>query len=287
MRSAYVVEITTPKKFVLRGLWFGPKKPKPVIVWMHGLRGTAFSMRSVIDSIVGKDTAVLAFSNRGHGIVNNISSAKKKGKQLVAGAAHEIFTDCIDDIEGAINFVKKQGVKDIYLAGHSTGCQKSIYWASKKGRGVRGIILLAPVSDYAGALKNHGKKKIDKAVAYAGKLVRQGRKHELLPLSVWSEELDDAQRFLSLYLPDSVEEIFTYAQPKKNPKILKSVKIPILTLWAAKDEYADRKPEEIEKWFTKHMSGKDFRFVTIPSASHGFKGREPTAARVVKKWMER
>lgn len=289
MRPCNVVEIVTPKKFVLRGLWFGPKKPNRAIVWVHGLTGSVFGESGRISRLVNNDTAVFTFNNRGHDSVTRVSKLLKRGKKksVLAGAAHESFTDCIDDIEGAINLVKKQKVKHIYLAGHSTGCQKSIYWASKKGRGIRGIILLAPVSDYAGAAKRHGKRKIERAAAFARKLVRQGKPHELLPASVWSEELNDAQRFLSLYSSDSVEEIFCYAQPRKDPKTLKKVNIPILALWAGKDEFADRKPQAIKMWFQKHMVDKSFKFTTIPGVSHSFKGGEKLVAGIIRLWIHR
>ena len=162
MTPAHVVEIITPKRFVLNGLWFGPysakatkgtaKKPKRVIVWMHGLGSSVFSKLGIIELLARGDTAVLAFNNRGHDVVSKSARGKK---YIIAGAAHEVFTDCVDDIQGAINFVKKQGVRDIYLVGHSTGCQKSIYWAhKKKGKGIKGIILLAPLSDYSVALRD-------------------------------------------------------------------------------------------------------------------------------------
>ena len=38
------------------------------------------------------------------------------------------FTDCLLDIEGAINYAKEKGYKDIILEGHSYGCNKVIYY---------------------------------------------------------------------------------------------------------------------------------------------------------------
>ena len=46
MIPAYVVQITTPKNYILNGLWFGPKRPEKVVIFMHGLTGSAFSMRA-------------------------------------------------------------------------------------------------------------------------------------------------------------------------------------------------------------------------------------------------
>src|SRR5262249_24525325 len=155
------IEIVTPKKFVLNGLWFGPKKPKQAIVWIHGLASSAFSRLDIIEKIVDSRTAVMTFNNRGYANVARIGKTNSK-KGLTAGAAYERFEDCVDDIQGAINFARKQGAKKIFLAGHSTGCQKAIYWAYKSNlkKGVGGIILFAPVSDYAGAVKKYGLPKI-------------------------------------------------------------------------------------------------------------------------------
>lgn len=281
-----MIEIVTPKKFVLNGLWFGAKRPKRVIIWVHGLGSSAFSMSHVVQLLADKETAVITFNNRGHDMTSRLARADKKKKPIVAGKAHEVFIDCPDDIQGAVNFVRKVGVKEIYLAGHSTGCQKSIYWANRKGggNGVKGIILLAPVSDYAAAVKGQGKRRLARATAVARALVKRGEKHELLPAHLWNETLD-AQRFLSLYTPDSTEEIFSYAQPKKNPRILKSVRVPILVLLAEKDEFGDRPAHKIAEWFNANIRHPMSNIEILQSASHSFYGAETKVVTTIKKWI--
>ena len=98
--------------------------------------------------------------------------------------------------------------------------------------------------------------------------------------------MDDAQRFLSLYTPDSVEEMFTYAQPKKNPRIFKSVRIPTLVVLAGEDEFADRPADEIAAWFQNHSRSKRFQSVIIPGVQHGFRGAERQVAQEIKKFIE-
>lgn len=292
MRPCHVIEIVTPKKFVLNGLWFGPKKPKRAIVWVHGLTSSAFSMSNVVESLVDKNTAVITFNNRGFGTINSIKrGVGKKSKSILAGAAHEVFTDCADDIQGAIDFAHKAGVKNIYLAGHSTGCQKSIYWAKtrKGGRGVRGIILVAPVSDYADALKRNNKNgRLSRLTKIARAYVKQGKKHELLPIPAeifsWGPFFCDAQRYLSLYTADSSETIFSYEQPKKNPLLLKSAKVPILVLWAEKDEFADRPAIEIAAWFDKNIRAPH-QVVIVQKVGHGFRGGEKVVAKATRAFV--
>src|SRR3989344_3822653 len=128
MRPCFHIEITPPKKVMLNGLWFGsysakaskgkPKKPKRVIVWVHGLGSSMFSKLGIVDELANSKTAVLMFNNRGHDKVASVR--KTNGAHVRAGAVHEVFTDCVDDIQGAINFTKARGIKNTWLAGHST-----------------------------------------------------------------------------------------------------------------------------------------------------------------------
>lgn len=287
MTPAHVVEFATPRKVLLKGLWFGARRAKRTIVFVHGLGGSVFSFARVVERLADKDTAVLTFNNRGHEIVSAIKKkrAARRAPRRMGGAAHEVFVDCVDDIQGAINFVRRQGVKDIFLAGHSTGCQKSIYWAhKKKGKGVKGLILLAPLSDYSVALRDDEGGRLARVTKLARSLVRRGKKHDLLPQSLWSV-LDDAQRFLSLYTPDSVEEMFTYAQPKKIPRIFRSVRIPTLTIFAGADEFGDRPAREIAMWFSQNSKSQRYRSAIVPKVKHNLRGGEKIVSRTIRQFL--
>jgi pimeloyl-ACP methyl ester carboxylesterase len=289
MKPAFVIEIVTPKGLKLDGLWLGPKKAKRVIIFVHGLTSNAFNTR-LASAWVDAQTAVITFNNRGHDVMAGIKKMRpgKKGyRRVPGGVAHEVFTECIDDIAGAVRFARRAGAKEIYLAGHSTGCQKSVYYAYKKrGSGVKGIILLAPVSDYAAALHMPGKSKIAHVTKAARALVARGKKHDLLllPPGLWHEVLD-AQRFLSLYTPDSTEEIFSYSQPQKVPRVFKSVRVPLLVVWAGKDEFGSLAAPKTIAWFEKWNHSKKFKAVVVPGALHGFQGDEKQIARIVRTWM--
>ena len=281
MRPTHVVEIVTPKKFLLNGLWFGPKKPKNAIIWIHGLGSSAFSKLDIAEKIADTNTTVLTFNNRGHDTVTRVLqlSGKKKTKKILAGAAHEVFTDCVDDIQGAIACAKKQGAKRIYLAGHSTGSQKSAYFAAKRSKDVDGIILLAPMSDYAGAVHVDANA-VTRGASAARKLVKAGKEHIIVP-GWWM----DAQRFLSLHTPDSVEEIFSYANPGKKPTTYQSVKVPLLVLLPEEDEYRDRPMDEIAAWFKLYQRSRSFAISIFPKAEHSFPGFESEVAQTIKQWI--
>lgn len=287
-----VLTVTTPNRILLSGLWFGGEKPQRALVFIHGLSSNVFAHLELLTSLASEETAVIYFNNRGSGKVNGvkkIDKRKKKGySRIMAGEAHEVFTDCVDDLQGVVNLVKSKGVKEVYLVGHSTGSQKSVYFLSQKGKQklVKGVILLSPMSDYAGALKTDGPEALAKAEKVAREDVEEGREHELLPKEVWPF-LHDAQRFLSLYTPDSKEEIFSYCQPKRTPTALRKIKVPMLVVLAGEDEFRDRPIKKIADWFSKNSKARDSKIVVINKAPHNFKDHEKEVVKLVGNWMEK
>lgn len=284
MTPAYVVQITTPKKVVLDGLWLGPKKPHRVIIWLHGLGSTMFRKLEIAKLLVDDRTAILSFNNRGHDKV--AVSRTTTGRSFKSGSVHEVFTECVDDIEGAIRFARTRGVEEIYLIGHSTGCQKVVYWAGKRGKAVRGIVLLSPISDFSAESMSQGAAKVRRAAKVAKEYVRTGRSQELLPERVWGWPwIADAQRFLSLYTGSGPEETFTYWDPARKPGALGSIKIPTLVMFGDKEEYAERPVKDIAMWFERNLKNKH-KVVIVPKVGHGFKGAEKRVAREIAKFMK-
>lgn len=281
MHAVHLVRIMTPKGAMLYGYWVGAVRPERVVVWVHGLGSSMFSKYKIAKMLAKNKTAVLMFNNRGHDKVASLPVGKK---YVRAGAAHEVFTDSADDIQGAIDFARRQGRPQIFLAGHSTGCQKSIYWASKKGKGVKGIIILGPMSDFAAERVAQGEKTLKRAEKVARELVRKGKKHEMLSEDVWKWPwVADAQRYVSLYTGKSAEEIFTYWDESKNPRTLKSVKVPILVLLAEKEEFSDIPAKKIAAWFDTHI--RKGKAIVIPQVGHSFKGGESEVVRVIRQFM--
>lgn len=289
--SLEIVRIQTPKKFLLDGVWYGSSRAKRVFIFIHGLGGSLFGFEGELArSLVDQNSAALVFNNRGMGIINGIKKLnpkKKKGYERVrAGKAHEVFTDCVDDIEGAVQLARSRGAKEIYLVGHSTGCQKSVYYLSKKTHSfVRGAVLLAPISDYASTVAETAPAVLARAVAYARKQVKARKPHELLPDSLWPD-MYDAQRFLSLYTPESKEEVFSYAMPKKRPTTLQKVHVPLLVVIGSHEEYADRPVEQIIEWFQHALPGRKVSTKIIAGATHSFTGYVSTVKKALSAWVK-
>jgi alpha-beta hydrolase superfamily lysophospholipase len=283
-----IAVITTPRRFLLRALFFGNKKAKNIFIYIHGLGSSLFSHSDFLESLVDNRTSVLTFNNRGNGIINRVRKINTKEaagyKSVTIGMAHEVFADCVDDIDGAVRWARAAGAKNIYLVGHSTGCQKSIYYLSKRPQSpVKGVVLLAPMSDYADTYAKTDKKIYGRALARAKKMVKEGSQHDLLPRSVWPE-IVDAQRWLSLYTPDSQEEIFSYASGRRPVALLKNKK-PVLVVLAEADEFSDRPAPAIADWFQSALSGRDSQVKIIKGAPHSFLGSFKAVKSIMKNWV--
>jgi alpha-beta hydrolase superfamily lysophospholipase len=125
-----------------------------VYIFIHGLTGNLFSRSDVAAELAQGDAACLLFNNRGHAYISPLRHADKKKTGSLGGTAHEVFADSRDDIAGAVHFAQTRGARRIVLVGHSTGCQKAVwYLAHKPAPEVKGAVLLAPLSDYAGIRK--------------------------------------------------------------------------------------------------------------------------------------
>lgn len=282
-----VISFLSPKKVEFQGLWLGSTKAKTVYIFLHGLGGNVFSRSTILTLIAKKNnTAVLTFNNRGYGLISSFKLKKNEKDQeyILAGMAHEHFSDCLDDIGGAINYAHARGASEIILIGYSTGCQKIVYYLSQQPRKkIAGAILLAPMSDYAGIETRH--EDFSKALKAANNLQKKGQADTLLPINLWPHYIS-AQRFLSLYTPDSEEEIFSYVSSKE-PRALKKVAQSILVILAEKDEFADRPMSQIQDWFDVSLEKKkNYQSTIIRDSLHSFKDQERQVLRLIKKWRK-
>ncbi len=284
-----LIKFSTAKKIELFGFYLGKKNPETIYIFIHGLGSSVLRKADLYQHLVGKNSSVLAFNNCGSDIIARFNQIKGRRsedyKSKTIGSAHEKFVDSFDDISGAVLWAKKLKPKKIILVGHSTGCQKSIYYLSKNyDKKVKGVALLSPISDLAGVLNMVSLKQFKKAKSFAQKRIKEKREKELLPLSIWPSYID-AQRFLSLYSKNSTEEIFSYSQKNKQPRILRKVKVPIYVLLGSDDKFLDRPPEQIINWFFKKIKKVKFKAEIVFQADHGFRGFEKNVCKIIKNYF--
>lgn len=276
-----LVRARTRDGFWLDGISSDPRRlGRIALLWVHGL-GSAFSSGQ---PLIGELSTRLnragigyfKFNNRGHDTV------ACRGRRL-AGAAFERFGDSVADIRAMIAFALACGYRKVVLAGHSTGANKALHYVARTGdRRVIGLILVGPISDIAGEAKRIGQRELRRRVAVAERMARRDPQ-ALVPRAwgFWS-----ARRYLSLYRPGKAEDVFPYDRPNARWGGLRRVRAPIAAIVGNRDEYLDRRPEELIETFRRNSTrARSFTGIVIPGALHGFAEHEGVLAQAIIGWV--
>lgn len=275
-----LVSVRTRDGVVLDGVAAHPRgRRRTALIWVHGLGSTFSSGQPLIRVLSARLNAAgigyLKLNTRGHGVVT------RAGKRL-AGAAFERFGESVHDIRASIALALRSGYRRVILAGHSTGANKALHYVARtRDRRVAGLILLGPVSDVVGERKRIGRREVARRVAAAERLARRNPR-ALVPRAwgFWS-----ARRFISLYRPGEAEDVFPYYRSDAGWTALRRVRVPLAVIVGSRDEYLDRRAEELVAAFERNAPAtRAFTGIIVPRALHGFRGHEPALAGDVVRW---
>jgi len=268
----------------LSGLYVEPRRRarRAAIIWLHGLGSVFTSGQPLIQEMsvrLGRHgIGYFKFNTRGHDVV-----ARDGGKLL--GAAFEHFGDSVKDIRAMVAFARKAGYSKIVLAGHSTGANKALHYVAKTGdRRVTGLVLAGPVSDVAAEMKRLGNPELRRRVRLAERIAKRDQ-DALVPreFGFWS-----ARRYLSLYRSGETEDVFPYYRRDARWTALSRVRIPLAVIIGSRDEYLDRRAQELIDAFRQHAVGtRSFAGIIIPGARHGFQDHEGALAGTIVHWVRR
>ena len=276
-----LVRLKTRDGVWLDGLVAEPRRRRrTALVWVHGL-GSVFSsaqplIREMSTRLNAAGIGYFKFNNRGHDVV------ARRGKHLT-GAAFERFGQSVEDIRAMVTFARKRGYRRVILAGHSTGANKVLYYGARaRDRRISGLILLGPVSDVAAEAKRLGRRELRRRVAAVERIARRDPQ-ALVPRAwgFWS-----ARRYLSLYRPGGDEDVFPYYRPGARWTALRSVRLPVAAFIGSRDEFLDRRPQELIDAFRRNAShAPSFTGTVVSGARHGFQSRERELADLIVRWI--
>jgi len=256
------------------------RRRRTVLIWVHGL-GSVFSSGQPLTAelstrLNAAGVGYFKFNTRGHDVVAG------RGRHL-AGAAYERFGQSVADLRAMVTFARTRGYRRVILAGHSTGANKVLHYAARaRDRRVGAIILVGPVSDVAAEAKRLGPRELRRRVAVAERLVRRDP-GALVPRAwgYWS-----ARRYISLYRPGEVEDVFQYHRPGARWTAFRSVRLPIAAILGSRDEFLDRPAREVIEAFRRNASrARSFTGTVVARARHGFQGHERELADHVLRWI--
>lgn len=238
----------------------------PLLVFVHGMGSNFYRSalkKAFLDAAPPRGCAMLTFNNRG----------------AERGTEDEPFGACLHDLDGALAFARRRGHRRIIFIGHSTGCQKIVYWqARRRHPGMAGLVLLAPADDHAVLRRDLGRRFAQK-VAWARKQVAAGR--GTAPVTGLYERFT-AARFLGLADPRAPEAgVFRYAGTLAR---FRRVRCPVLAVFGTAEEFAAIPPAEMLAILRRRTRSRAYADWLVPDANHSFKGCEAEVARRVCRW---
>lgn len=271
------------------------KRTSTVVLHIHGMTDYFYEgklVEAVARAAAATGNDFFACNNRGMGIISLINGR-------FFGTSHERFEDCIYDIDAAITALQKHGYKHIILTGHSTGCQKIIYWTHhirKNGtqknnirKNIQALVLLSPADDY-GYMKKMCGKKFDALRREVAAMMKQNRANEILSDRFKTPKFS-VQRFHHLYKEDSIEgNIFCYDKPLTMLSAIMRVQptrrqptLPLLAVFGSDEQFTAIPPAQMLAQIKKAAPAAHTKL--IPDADHSFHGKENHLYRALKNFF--
>lgn len=178
------IEIPTRRGSLLDGVLFcETKNPDTVLISVTGIHGKFKSNPFYynIGHTLNKDNIDFIYAQTCDAIRKVTKINIISGKKEIIGSYNEDFNNTEDDIESYINYAEKNNYKHIYLAGHSLGANKIIYYLSKNhDTRVEKYILLSP-ADLTHLINIHNDKEKNLIKEYK----EQGKENEVIPFQLF------------------------------------------------------------------------------------------------------
>lgn len=266
------------------GILYEPEeKSNTIVIHVHGLCGNFYENRfidTLAKTYTNKGISFLTFNNRG---TNFISELLKGNEFEIIGGCNEKFIDCLLDIEGAINYVKEKGYKDIILEGHSYGCNKVIYYYNKKrDESIKKIVLLAPCDIPQECIKYLSEEEYEIAKRESTRLVKEGKKNELIDFSVNANGKISAGTYYQDFLPNGENDFIRYVDGVNGKsEILNNIDIPVLVIFGDIDECVlTQDIETVKGYLNKNI--KNCNIQIIEGADHLYADKYEELGKVIK-----
>lgn len=260
-------------------------RTKKAILHIHGLGGSFYGSNSIPEisaEAKRKGIAFMSTLTRGSYVIEEFDY-RSKDKELLAGSALERFEDCVYDIDGAIGLLQDMGFKKIFLEGHSTGCQKILYYMNSKKaknkRVVEAVGFIGPIDDHNYDLYEMGEKKYEKLVRIAK---RAKGKTLFLPTETtgYTEKLIGTERFLSTADLKKPEARALYYDGELD--YVARLKKPMFVAFGENDELMKKiSARKAATMLSKAYTGKRFESIILKDTGHTISGKRKELAKAL------
>jgi len=284
------VQFKTDDGAILHGLYFRPDVETVTgIVHVHGLAGNFYENEFIgimAEHYTRAGYSFLTFNNRGHDYIADITIDNEAGRsEIKGGGAYERFEDCRYDVQGAVSFLARAGVRKICLQGHSSGCNKIVYTMSlDKLAHVCAAVLLSPCDDI-GIMETYLGDNFEAGLKQA-RLLASENKHDSLIDSDKAFYPMSARTYLGYYESGSAQDIFPYRTPDAAFSAFGNLMVPAYVTFGTDGEYLnDSADETISILQKKSRSPKMLASKIVEGSSHSYTGYGQILATSVADWL--
>lgn len=295
MRGEFV-RVFTEDRLELHGLFCPPRiaKVKEIsVLHIHGFTGNFYEGRFV-DHIANRFTengfAFLTVNTRGHDYLSYFLKKTDSGLTYVQiGSAHEIFEECIYDIEAWIDFLEAHGYKSVILEGESLGTLKVVFYQHQtQDNRVQGLVLMSPL-DHIGLQRFALKDRYDEAINVAKQMVEMKKAEEFMPMiycPLWQSPIS-AKTYINAFDPSANSGVFNFHDPNARFKELSTIKYPILAVYGTvREAVVDNEVEEALSVIKKRaISARRCDTALIQGAPHNYLCHEKEVAEIIRNWV--
>ncbi|MCR4330204.1 MAG: alpha/beta hydrolase [Candidatus Roizmanbacteria bacterium] len=289
-----ILHIWTEDNLRLQGVHYDSGSKNTCVLCIHGMSGNFIEnyFASVLgDTLSNQNIGFVYGHNRGYNHINDIvkKEADGKFKTVRIGAMYERFEESINDIDAWLNEVKRLGYKKVVLLGHSLGCNKTIYFYSKKQpKDIAGVVLASP-PDMVGLFEkteyqpNH-KELLSEAISN----IKDGNPRKLVSGTVWDWYQLSSQTYFDLSETKGLVDNLPVLRSPDKFEELSQINVPILGIMGELDDIAIKTLEEdMDLIASKAEKCPSFTKEFIKGANHTYDQQEEAFAKVVTDWVKK
>ena len=295
MLQPTLVHFTTKDHLELPGLLFRPNKSTKAAIFLHGNGSTSVfygkGRAEYAQELAKKNIAFLSFNNRGAHYMKKLNIGKTNESKMF-GMAYELIKDCALDIDAAIAFLQKEGFKEFYLVGESTGANKiCVYDFYKPENEISKYILLGGGDDTGIYYDQLGDKKFWPLLEQALQHIKKDTADEIVP-DLLPDDIFSYKSFYDLANPDGDYNVFPFYEALKDARLsrkqvlfhkFKALHKPSLVIYGEKDEYAWGNVPKIVNILKKVQP--DFTYKIVKGADHSFHGHRDKVGKLIADWL--
>lgn len=142
-----LVKFQNTKGYHLDGILYEANKSRKTIIHVHGSYGNfyqSYFVRVFADAYINAGYNFLSFNLTSHD--GFAEGYKNENEFEYVGGSLSDFSNCVSDIEGAVEFVKEFSDK-IIIQGHSLGCDRTVEYLLRSSQNFD-FVLLAPCDSF-------------------------------------------------------------------------------------------------------------------------------------------